>query len=189
MSGSQPVTFTSPPVMAPAMMNVPASMRSGMMRCFAPCSLLTPCTRMVDVPAPSIFAPILFSSVGEIDDLGFARAILHNGFAVGQRRGHQQIFGAGDGDLVEDDFGRLEAIGCGFDVAVVLRDLRAQALQALDVQINGPSSNGASAGQRDARRPQRATSGPSTSVEARMVLTSSYDASGLVSVRQEIVVR
>ena len=46
---------------APAMMNVAASMRSGMILCFAPCSLLTPFTRMVEVPAPSICAPILFS--------------------------------------------------------------------------------------------------------------------------------
>ena len=48
--GSHPVTFRSPPVIAPAMMNVPASMRSGMMRCFAPCSLFTPFTLMVEVP-------------------------------------------------------------------------------------------------------------------------------------------
>src|SRR6202453_4914968 len=39
----------SPPVMAPAMRNVPASMRSGMMRCFAPFSLLTPTIRVKSV--------------------------------------------------------------------------------------------------------------------------------------------
>ena len=37
------------------------------------------------------------------------------------------------------------------DVAVLLRDLRAQLLQALQVQIDGPRSDGAAAGQRHAR--------------------------------------
>ena len=34
--------------------------------------------------------------------------------------GHQQVFGAGDGDLVEDDVRAFEAVGLGFEVAVVV---------------------------------------------------------------------
>ena len=88
------------------MMKVPASMRSGMMRWRAPCSLSTPRTRMVEVPAPSICAPILIEQRGQVDDLGLAGAVLQHGFAFGERGGHQQVFGAGDGDLVEDDVAR-----------------------------------------------------------------------------------
>ena len=40
---------------------------------------------------------------GEVGDLGFARAVLHYGFAVGEGGGHEQIFGAGDGDFVENN--------------------------------------------------------------------------------------
>ncbi len=51
----------SPEVIAPATRNVPASMRSGMIVWLAPPSLSTPCTRSVEVPAPSMRAPILVS--------------------------------------------------------------------------------------------------------------------------------
>ena len=44
--------------------------------------------------------------VGEVRDFGLARAILQNGLAIGESCGHQQVFGAGNGDLVEDDFAR-----------------------------------------------------------------------------------
>ena len=115
------VTSRSPPVSAPATMKVPASMRSGMMR-WRRHAASTPCTRMVWVPAPSICAPILLSKRRQIGDFGLARAILQNGFAFGQRGGHQQVFGAGNGNLVEDDAGALEPLGAGFDVAVLLRD-------------------------------------------------------------------
>ena len=40
---------------------------------------------------------------GEVGDFGLAGAILHQRFAFGEDGGHQQVFGAGDGDLVEDD--------------------------------------------------------------------------------------
>ena len=49
----------------------------------------------------------LVEQIGQIGDFGFAGAVLQDGFAFGERRGHQQVFGAGDGDLVEDDFSRL----------------------------------------------------------------------------------
>jgi hypothetical protein len=116
--------------MAPAMMNVPASMRSGMMRCArrAVCDALHAdggCARALDLRAHGV------EQRGEVGDFGLARAVLHHGFALGEDGGHQQVFGAGDGDLVEDDARALEPLGAGFDVAVFLRDLRAQAFQPL----------------------------------------------------------
>src|SRR5882762_1827238 len=78
---------------------------------------------------------------GEIRDFRFAGAVLHDGFAIGKRGGHQQIFSAGDGYFVEDDFGAFEPIAIdrisgGFDVAVFLRDLGTEALETFDMQIN-----------------------------------------------------
>ncbi len=110
------------------MMKVPASMRSGMMRCLAPCSLRHALyanggsARAFDLRAH------LVQQVGEVGDFGLASAVLHDGFALGEGRGHQQVFSAGDGDLVEYDFAALEPVGAGFDVAVVLRDFGAQLL-------------------------------------------------------------
>ena len=132
------------------MMKVPASMRSGMMRCLAPFSLLTPFTRMVGVPAPSIFAPILLSRSARSATSGSRAQFCRIALALGEGRGHQQVFGAGDGDLVEDNLRAFEAIGRGLDVAVFLRDLRAEAFESLDVEIDGACADGASAGKRDA---------------------------------------
>ena len=109
---------------------------------------------------------------GEVGDFRFAGAVLHDGLAIGKRGGHKQVFGAGDGNSVEDNFGATEAvafsrIGGGLDVAVLLRDLRAQPLQTFDMQIDGAGTDGASAGQRDAgaatagnERPQNERGGP-----------------------------
>jgi hypothetical protein len=66
---------------------------------------------IVDVPAPSIFAPIAISSCGQVGHFGLAGAVLEDGLALGQHRRHQHVFRAGDGDLVEDDVRALQAIG------------------------------------------------------------------------------
>ena len=88
---------------------------------------------------------------GQVGDLRLARAVLHQRFALGQHGGHQQIFGAGDGDLVEDQMRAAQALRAGLEIAVLLRDGRAHLLQALDVQIDGPAADGASAGHGHAR--------------------------------------
>src|SRR4029077_12073286 len=88
--------------------------------------------------------------IGEVGDFGFAGAILEDGLAFRQSCGHQEIFGAGDGDLVEDDLCAFQAVGFGFDVTVLLRDLGAELLESLDVEIDGARSNRAAAGERDA---------------------------------------
>src|SRR6266478_319425 len=51
----------SPPVMAPASRNVPASIRSGITVCSVPCSFSTPRIRSAEVPSPQISAPIFLS--------------------------------------------------------------------------------------------------------------------------------
>ena len=56
------VIVTSPPVIAAAAIIDPASIRSGITSCSAPCSRSTPSTSITCVPAPLIFAPILTST-------------------------------------------------------------------------------------------------------------------------------
>ena len=59
--------------------------------------------------------------VSEVDNFGFARGVLDDGFSVGEHGGHQDIFSAGDGDAIEDDARAFESVGRGgFDVAVFL---------------------------------------------------------------------
>ena len=75
---------------APAIKKVPASMRSGMMRCFAPLSLLTPFILMVGVPAPWILAPILLSSAARSATSGsraaFCRMVSPSASVAAMRR-------------------------------------------------------------------------------------------------------
>ena len=140
----------------------------------APCSFATPRTRMVEVPAPSMCAPIVVSRRGEIDHFRLARRVLDHGFAASQHGGHQQVFGAGDGDAVEVHLRALRPLGrFGFDVAVLLANFRAQAFEPGDMQIDGTRADGAAAGQRDARAAAAGDQRPSTRLDARMVLTSS----------------
>jgi hypothetical protein len=44
---------------------------------------------------------------GEVGDLRLTSAVLEDSFALGERRGHQQVFGAGDGDSCRRQFQRL----------------------------------------------------------------------------------
>ena len=91
-------------------------------------------------------SPHLVEQLGQIGDFRFARAILHNRFAVGERGCHQQVFCAGNGNFVEDNFRAAQTFRAGFYVAVILSDGRAQPLESLDVQIDGTRSNGTAAG-------------------------------------------
>ena len=95
----------------------------------------------------------LIQQIGQVGDFGLASAILHDGFAVGERSCHQQVFGAGDGDFVESNFGPAQALGGGFDVTMLLRDLGAKTFESPDMKINGPGADSASAGKGDAGPP------------------------------------
>ena len=71
------------------------------------------------------FRSHLVQQGGEVSDFGLAGAVPHDGLALGQRCRHEQIFGSSHCDLVEDNLRSFETLGGGFDVAVILRDLRA----------------------------------------------------------------
>ena len=90
----------------------------------------------------------------EISDFRLARRVFQNGFAIGQRRRHQNIFRAGDGDLFEDDVRTLQTAALGsarFDVAMRGDDFRAHFFERGEVQIDGTRANRAAAGKRNAR--------------------------------------
>ena len=74
--------------------------------CVPPCSSLTPWTQMRLVPAPSMRAPIAFSISCQIVDLRLVRGVLEHRRALGQRRRHHQVLGAGDRDHVDEDAAR-----------------------------------------------------------------------------------
>eukprot|EP01137_Pigoraptor_chileana_P029746 Opistho-2@15329 len=89
---------------------------------------------------------------GQVDDLGLLRGVLEQRLALGQRGGHEEVLGAGDGDHVGQDARALQpraALGQARDhVAVLDHDLGAHRLQALDVLVDRPRADGAAARQR-----------------------------------------
>ena len=92
--------------MAAAMTKVPASMRSAMISCVGAVQFRDALDE--DGAGARAFDPRahLDEHFGEIDDLGFAGGVFDDGFPVGENRSHQDVFGAGDGDAVEDDRAR-----------------------------------------------------------------------------------
>ena len=162
--------------MAPAIRNVPASMRSGDDGVLGSAAVARRrAMRMVEVPAPSMRAPIFVEQGGQVGDLGFARGVFQNRLAACQHGGHHEVFGAGDGDAVEVHRGAAQALGrLGFHVAVRLADARAQTARApATCRLMGRAPMAQPPGIETRARPQRATSGPSTRLDARMVFTSS----------------
>ncbi len=83
----------------------------------------------------------------QVDNLRLARAILKNGFALGQSSGHQEVFSSGDRDFLEDYPRAFQPLGAGLDVAMLLRDLGSEFLQPFDVQIDGARADGTAARQ------------------------------------------
>ena len=84
-------------------------------------------------------------AVRQIDDFRLACGVLDHRFAHSEHRGHHQVLGAGDGDHVGEDACAFEPRRFGLDVALLDVDFRAHGLQALDVLIDRPRTDGAAA--------------------------------------------
>ena len=164
-------------------------MRSGTIAWGAPWSRSTPSITIVSVPSPAIRAPIALSRSARSTTSGSRAALRQPRRAAGERRGEHHVLGAGHRDRLEHDLGAREARGPGLDVAVLERDLGAQLPKGGEVQVDRPHADGAPARQRHANGAARASSGPSTSTEARIVLTRSYGASADPIVRASMVAR
>jgi hypothetical protein len=90
---------------------------------------------------------------GQVGYLGLASTILHHCLAFSQNRCHEQVFCPGDGDLVEHDVGAVEFLGACFQITVLLHDGRPHRFQSLEVKIDWPITNRASARLGHAREP------------------------------------
>ncbi len=88
--------------------------------------------------------------MGQVGHLGFLGGVYQPGGAFGQGGGHHEIFGAGDRGGIQVDFGPVQALGLGLDIALVQGDFHPHGLEALEVQVNGPGADGAAAGERHA---------------------------------------
>ena len=86
-------------------------------------------------------------ALGQVGDFRLARGVFQNGDALGQGGGHQQVFGAGDGDHVHHHARALE-LAARLDVAMLDDNIRPHRRQALDVLIHRPAANRATARQR-----------------------------------------
>jgi len=105
----------------------------------------------------------LAEQVDEVSDFRFAGCVFKNGFTVGERRRHQNIFGSGDGDFVEGNpcaFEAAGAWGARFDIAVSGVDFCTHFFEGGEMKIDGASPDGAAAGKRDAGHASASERGP-----------------------------
>ena len=80
----------------------------------------------MSVPAPADLRAHRVEEVREVDDLRLARRVLDDGLALGKRRGHQQILGAGHGNRFEHEARAAQPRSARADVAVLDRDVGAE---------------------------------------------------------------
>ena len=167
-------TASSPPVIAAAIRKVPASMRSGMMRWRAPCSFGHALNANASAcPRPQCWLPSCSAASAKSLTSG-SRAQFSSKVSPSARTAAISRSSVPVTVIFSNRMRARQAFGARFQISVLLRDLGAQLFQSFEVQVDGTRADGAAARQRNAARPVRATSGPNTSEEARMVFTSSY---------------
>ena len=94
--------------------------------------------------------------------------------AFGQNSRHQDIFGSGDGDPIKAEAPFKPRGAQGFHIAVGVMNFSAQLFKCrYAVQVERDVRRWRNHGIETRARPVRATNGPSTRLEARMVLTKS----------------
>ncbi|MCY1293436.1 hypothetical protein D9M70_426950 [compost metagenome] len=89
-------------------------------------------------------------AVGQVDHFRLARGVFQHAAALGQGGGHHDVLGAGHADRVEEEVRAAQAAfrRLGLDVAAFHLDLRTHGLEAADVQVDRPRTDGAATGQR-----------------------------------------
>ena len=150
--------------------------------CTAPVSSRTPSISMRSVPTPCRRAPIAVSSARQVADLRLARGVLDDRGALGERGRHHEVLGAGHGDQIGRD---ARAPSAGSPAPPRSRSRWRSRRPALARPLRcwsiGRTPIAQPPGSATRAEPWRATSGPSTSTEARMVETSSYGARSLAT--------
>jgi hypothetical protein len=91
--------------------------------------------------------------VGEIDDLGLARCVLDDRLALGERRRHHQVLGAGHRHGVEHQPRALQARGTRADITALDGDVGAHRLQPRHVDVDRTGADRAAARKRHVGAP------------------------------------
>ncbi len=111
---------------------------------------------------------------GEIGDLGLAGGVVDDRRPLREHGRHQRVLGGADTRVLEQDASTDQHVGARLDEAVREVERRAELLRALQVHVDRTRPEVVAARHRDTRaRPTRASSGPSTTIDARMRSTSS----------------
>ena len=100
---------------------------------------------------PFDFRAHLDQQFSQICNFRLHRRVLENRFALRQHCGGKNIFGPSHRDFRETERRAAQPLRASFHVAVLHFRLRSQRFQRLNMQIHGPRSNGAAAGQRNPR--------------------------------------
>ena len=156
-----PCTVRSPPAIAAANAQVPATIRSETVSCCTGRSRSTPCTTSVEVEMPSIWAPISHEHLAQVDDLRLAGDVVDDRGALGEHRGHQQVLGGADAREVQPQVAARQAVGhLGHHEPVLDAHLRAELGEAGHVHVQAARADVVAARQRHpgpaAARDQRA---------------------------------
>ena len=79
----------------------------------------------------------------EIHHFRFPGSVFQDGFTIGQRGSHHQVFRTGDGHGVQKDVRAFQAaIGLCLDITVFDLDVGAHLFQAMNVQVHRPATDG-----------------------------------------------
>ena len=177
-SSRTPVSSTSPPAIPQAMRNVPASMRSPMISVSAAVRASTPSTVMVLVPAPITCAPMRFRNAVRSVISGsraafsitvspFASTAAVSRFSVAPTLGNSSTMRAPHSALQ-----RARMNPCSTAISAPIASSPRTCMSSRRLPMLSPPGSATLAS------PQRATRGPSTLIDARILRTSSYGASG-----------
>ena len=112
----------------------------------------TPSTVIVEVPAPSMRAPIALSIVQRSTISGSRAALSMTVVPLGQDGRHHQVLGRADRREVQPDRRAGQPGRGGDEEAVLADDRRAEPLQAGDVHVQAAGADGVAAGQRHLAR-------------------------------------
>ena len=184
-SSRTPSSSISPPAMPHAMRNVPASMRSPMISVSHGTSSSTPSIRIVLVPAPRMCAPMRLRNAARSVISGSRAAFSMTVSPLASTAAVMQVLGRADAREVEHD-ARARAACCSAPRRSRARPRAPRpsparprkCMSSLRLPMLSPPGSATRAS------PQRASSGPSTLIDARIRLTSSYGASGVEPARR-----
>ena len=76
----------------------------------------------------------------QVGDLGLAGRVVDDGRSLGVHRRGEDVLGRPDTGELEGDVGTVQAIGSGFDVAVLHLEGRSHRLEPLQVHVDRPAS-------------------------------------------------